>query len=141
MTGPWPGAVVGANGREYFSVKELACKRTGVVRLHPGFRDALLHLREVYGSPMPVTSCCRSAAHNAAVGGHPKSLHVYDEPQHEGQLGTLAIDVAMPTDGPRIELVKDALHLGWSVGISTTFVHLDCRYLIGLAPQRLFGYG
>ncbi len=33
-----------------------------------------------------------------------------------------------------------ALRSGWSVGIARTFIHLDCRGLIGMAPN-VFGYG
>ena len=111
-------------------------------QLHPGFDDQLRELRIAFGHPMFPRSCCRSAAHNRAEKGHRRSLHVYDQPYHfkRGQRGTLAIDVAIPRGELSVLLLETALALGWSVGVSKTFFHLDRRELIGLEP-RVFGYG
>jgi uncharacterized protein YcbK (DUF882 family) len=126
-------------GAALFTHRELACRSTGVVTLHPGFAEELVRLRVAWDRPMAVTSCCRSAAHNRTVGGHPRSLHVYDKPAH-GLLGTAAIDIAM-TDGARAwELARLAMTLGWSVGVPKSgFLHLDRRDFAGL-PRGLFGY-
>lgn len=126
-------------GRVLFSHDELADRETGEVRLHSGFADELQKLRLAFGRPMVVTSCCRSAERNARIGGHPRSLHVYDAPNH-GLAGAAAIDIAAP-DGPfKLELIRHAIALGWSVGASKSFVHLDRRDIAGLAPA-LFTYG
>jgi len=132
LTDPGTGAVL-------FTRAELACRRRGGLRLAPGFAEALVALRLAFGRPMRVTSCCRSAAHNRAIGGHPRSLHVFDEPAHETG-GTVAIDIAIPDGGYARALAGAALERGWSVGVARGFLHLDRRDLAGLAPA-LFGYG
>ena len=128
------------SGRVLFYRNELACPATGAIRLHPGFADDLLMLRLAFGRPMKANSVCRSAAYNPTIGGHPRSLHIYDDCAHGAQ-GALAIDVRR-ADVPAhdIELVILALQTGWSVGQAKTFIHLDRRGVLGL-PQRTFGYG
>jgi hypothetical protein len=122
----------------YFSHKELACRSTGIVKLADGFLERLIQLREEYNRPMKVNSCCRSASYNRYVGGHPRSLHVYDYPAHETE-GTCAIDIKMHTGFDKGELVNVAWRLGWSVGVHKSFIHLDQRGLIG-KTQTLFTY-
>jgi len=127
---PWPN----------FSPAEMACKGSGLIRLHPGFMDALQELRRCFDKPMTITSACRSAAHNRKVGGHPRSLHVCDAPQHPGQEGTLAVDIAVTGAAAAWELGLLALNMGWSVGVPKAgFIHLDRRDMVGL-PRGLFGY-
>lgn len=124
-----------------FSHAELACKATGVVQLAPGFTEHLKALRLAWARPMIVTSCCRSAEHNAAVKGHPRSLHVYDTP-HWPTGGTCAIDFKIADAYVAMELALCAADLGWSVGVPKGgFIHLDRRELGGLKPSALFGYG
>ncbi len=131
-------SLIGPGGVVWFSRAELACKATGQLRLAPGFADALLALRGRLGRPMIVTSCCRSVDYNRSIGGHRRSLHVCDQPYHPIG-GAAAIDIARdPDEAPR--LVELALVLGWSVGISLSFIHLDWRDLARL-PRRIFGYG
>ena len=101
-------------------------------------------LRQVFGRPMVVGSCCRSAAHNIAIDGHQRSLHVYDTPHHPTG-GCCAIDIDCGRDGDYVrDLVRCAINEGWSFGIGRarnrdTFVHLDRRDLVGL-PAAAFGY-
>lgn len=121
-----------------FSHEELACRATGVVKLAPGFAEALATLRMTFGRPMTVNSCCRSAAHNRAVRGHPRSLHVYDEP-HWPTGGTCAIDIRATDPAYRILLTSLAIDQGWSVGVASGFIHLDRRDFAGL-PQNIFDY-
>ncbi len=121
-----------------FSHDELACRTTGEARLAEGFASELTRLRVAFGRAMIVTSCCRSKEHNQALGGHPRSLHVYDEPHHKVD-GTAAIDIATPDPLYYWELLSHALRLGWSVGASKTFLHLDRRDFAGLFPGA-FGY-
>lgn len=121
-----------------FSHEELQCPATKVVKLADGFTFALRDLRVAWGRPMKVNSCCRSEAHNKAIGGHPKSLHVYDFPVHPIN-GTAAIDIATPDNLARTNLHLLAWSMGWSIGHGRNFLHLDRRDLAGL-PQRMFGY-
>lgn len=130
-----------AQGRLLFSAAELACEASGAVVLAPGFAAALEKLRLAWDRPMSVTSCCRSAAHNAAVKGHPRSLHVYDAP-HWPTGGTAAVDIKVEGTIEAGALAFLAYSLGWSVGVPKGgFVHLDRRELGGLPPKALFGYG
>ena len=68
----------------------------------------------------------RSPLHNAKVNGHPQSLHlVINSLWAIG--GTCAVDVAA-TDGQyRAKLITLALDQEWSVGVASSFVHLDQR--------------
>lgn len=124
----------------YFTDKELACKGTGTTWLAKGFGDKLDELRHAYGKPMRVNSACRSMKHNAAIGGHPNSAHIYDHPDRDFR-GSYAVDIHCVDSGARAALVDIAMDKGWSVGINKTFVHLDRRsdYFPNLKPA-LFLY-
>jgi len=122
-----------------FSEAELRCKGSGLLILAPGFGRELQALRDEYGKPMIVTSCCRSEAHNRSVGGHPRSLHVCDFPAHDTG-GCCAIDIASTWEGNRNRLIFLAWKRGWSVGISSNFVHLDLRSKYTNLPQARFRY-
>lgn len=127
---------------EFFTDKELACKGTGTLRLHPGFREKLNALRAICGFPFIVNSCCRDPAYNTRIGGHPHSLHLTVDPHHP-TLGSMAVDVstAKLTDAQQQTLLKEAWKAGWSVGINEKqkFYHLDRRVDINL-PQQRFDY-
>lgn len=123
-------------GLPYFSRAELACRGTGELRLDPRFADALVRLRERWGRPLIPTSVCRAPSHNAAVGGHPRSLHLTHNPAHPGAQGTMAADIAWRTWTPqqRLAFARAAWLDRWSVGLHDGFVHLDLRRALGLAP-------
>jgi len=130
----------------HFTDDEFRCKcGCGALKLHPGFIEALQIVREEFGLPMTVTSGCRCKAHNdmpaaqGGAGGHPRSLHICDEPQHPGQNGTLAADIATPDGAYRGRLMFFAWKHGFSVGFGRGFLHLDRRGLIGL-KQTTFDY-
>ena len=124
---------------ENFSPDEMRCKGTGMLIVSDQFMDDLQLLRAEFSRPMFLTSACRSAAHNNSVGGHPRSLHVCDEPARPEQQGCLAVDVAVTDGSYRGHLVSTAWRLGWSVGWNKTFVHLDRRDFVGL-KQTTFDY-
>jgi hypothetical protein len=124
---------------ENFSQNEMRCKGTGILIVSDQFMDALQTLREEFSRPMHLTSACRSAEHNKSVGGHPRSLHICDEPSRKEQQGCLAVDVAVVDGSYRGHLVATAWELGWSVGWNKTFVHLDRRDFVGL-KQSTFDY-
>lgn len=120
---------------EFFQISELKCRcgKCGTPEFHPTFVEGLDFLRKALHRPMQITSGARCAAYNKQVGGHPRSLHVWDEPQHEGQLGCMAVDVAFPANGYRGDLFALAWKLGFSIGWGRGFLHLDRRQLLGLA--------
>lgn len=138
-------------GRTLFSESELRCRDSGLIILAPGFADRLRELRIELGRPMIVNSACRSAAHNRAVGGHPRSLHVCDEPHHPTG-GCCAVDISTHVydehgdawherpDGYRGKLERLAWDLGWSIGYGRTFLHLDRRSDYTSLPQARFNY-
>jgi len=134
-----------------FYASELASKDTGAIRVSFSFIDALQLLRTRLGFPMVITSGCRTKAHNTEVGGHPRSLHICDEPRtHSWNTipeneslertvpGTLAVDVRASRKYRGI-LFTAAWKDGWSVGWGDGFLHLDKRIWIGLY-QTTFDY-
>lgn len=127
---------------EHFSPDEMRCKGSGMLIVSDQFMDSLQTLREEFSRPMFLTSACRSAAHNNSVGGHPRSLHICDEPSHRSKDGgCLAVDVAIVDGGYRGYLVSTAWRLGWSVGWNKRFVHLDRRdFLLDPKKQTTFDY-
>jgi uncharacterized protein YcbK (DUF882 family) len=131
--------MISANGTLYFSSNELMCPRSKVIKLASGFADALLRLRLEWNRPMKVNSCCRSYEYNRLIGGHPNSLHVYNISQH-GNDGTAAIDIACEKGVDKYRLAMLAYRLGWTVGVGSSFLHLDRRGDWGLEPRVLFGY-
>ena len=130
------------DGTNFFTRTELACKHCGAMKFHPGFIDRLHLLRATFNEGMMPTNCCRCAEHNAAVGGHPHSMHVCDTPYWAiaGQQGTLALDVVAP-DGPyRARLFCTMWSLGWSIGWGNGFLHGDMRILLPGFNQTQFKY-
>ncbi len=118
-----------------FTRDELQCRcGCGQLRLHPGFLDALQSLRSWFERPMTVSSGCRCRSYNVAVGGNSRSLHICDEAQHEGQQGTLAVDIATSDGAYRGDLYTLAWRHGFSVGEGRGFLHLDRRDMVGLRP-------
>lgn len=123
---------------KHFSRAELACRGTGELKLAEGFIEALEALRETYGYPMVVTSCCRTVEHNQKVGGHPASLHLIGNPKWG--VDTCAIDIARPSGDRLHRLISFALRQGWSVGLAKTFVHLDRRSFYLQLPPVFYTY-
>jgi hypothetical protein len=121
---------------DYFSAAEMGCRHCGLVQFAPGFTTLLLALRLELNEPMNLNSACRCKAHNTSVGGHPRSLHVADDPSHATG-GCCAVDVGTRDGAYRARLIGAALGLGWSVGVNATFVHLDrgADYGARLEPQ------
>ena len=126
-------------GKVLFTEDELKDPDTGTIALDPLFVDALRTLRRNFKRPMMVTSCCRSRRYNEQIGGHPRSLHVWDDPAHAVQ-GTCAIDISVTSGAYALALTRSAIEHGWSVGVATNFLHLDRRTIAGLTPV-VFGYG
>jgi uncharacterized protein YcbK (DUF882 family) len=60
----------------HFVLREFQCRCCGCVKLSPGLLERLEDLREALGRPIIVTSGYRCPAHNRAVGGAARSLHM-----------------------------------------------------------------
>jgi len=133
--------VIEQNGTTYFTRKELHCKHCGMVRLAPGFAEALLDLRVTFDEGMSPSSVCRCAVHNKAVGGHPRSLHVCDYPHHPTE-GCCAMDVKWRDWSPekKLRFARLAWSKGWAVGLHDGFCHIDRRIAAGMG-QACFLYG
>ena len=136
----------------FFSHAELECKGsrvngrpgTGVIRMHPTFATELVRLREAWGRPVVPNSVCRTPAHNRAVGGHVRSLHLTENP-HWPTLGCMAMDWPWRswTKADQLAFARLAWRMGWSVGLHDGFCHIDRRADLGLRdlPQAVFLYG
>ncbi len=116
----------------YFRDAEFACKCGNCAAdgsgLHVTLRGALETIRGRLGAPMVVTSGCRCYEWNKAVGGSVRSFHL---PMH----GFRAADIACTNPYDRRIIVKEALNLGLTVGVSKDFLHIDCRM-----AQIVFAY-
>lgn len=126
-------------------IAKMGCKHCGLIRLHPGMDASLIMLegavQQATGRGLTITSGCRCLAHNQAVGGHERSLHVADKPYHQAARGTLAVDVEAADGYFRGRLFVLAWERDWSIGWNAKkkFLHLDQRVKIGM-PQTTFDY-
>lgn len=130
------------SGLPYFTDDELRCKcGCKLLRLDIRFAAQLPALREAWNSALTVTSCCRCPAHNKAVGGHPSSLHLTDNPKHLTD-GTMAVDVSWVSWGTdkKLRFARLAYGMGWRVGLHSSFCHLD-RGIAVRIPHIVFLYG
>jgi hypothetical protein len=130
-----------------FSIQELACSHCGAGRLAPGFSTRLVELRVIFNEPMVLNSACRCKEYNSTpvieggVGGHPRSLHVFDFPEWPTE-GCCAVDVRTYGKGRayRDRLIAASRGLGWSIGFGKSFLHLDRRTDYTDLPRAEFGY-
>lgn len=124
----------------YFTKKELACQHCGELKLGMSFATHFPVLRFLWGSPLTPSSVCRCRKHNTLVGGHPRSLHMTDNPERDTD-GCLAADIAWHSwpDERKLDFSRLAWSQGWSIGLSNSFIHVDRRTAVGL-PQRVFTY-
>jgi hypothetical protein len=125
----------------YFTEKELACKCCGLVQMDLRFAAMLPVLRQRWGKPVTVNSACRCPEHNAAVGGHPTSMHLTQNPKWS-TTGTAAVDIAWRNWATmeKLTFARMAHDLEFRVGLHNGFIHLDMGRLLGINP-RPFLYG
>jgi len=103
---------------KYFKEKEFLMD--GVIVFDKMDSDLLYRLdllREVVSEPLYISSSYRSKEKNNSVGGSKNSFHL---------LGR-AIDLACVDGASKAKIIKCALELGFTVGISKTFIHIDNR--------------
>jgi len=127
----------------YFPAKELACRHCALIKLDLVFAAALVALRHAWSTPLNPTSISRCPTHNENVGGHPRSLHLTENPVHQTD-GTAAIDIYWE-DWPvetKLKFAQLAWSMDWSLGLSKTFIHIDARsFLPGLKlVQKIYHY-
>ncbi len=124
----------------YFSLKDLACKKTKTVLLDMRFAVTLIALRVKVAHAMTLNSTCRTPAHNKRVKGHRYSLHLTKNPKHATK-GCMATDVYWRSWSydKKLRFVRVAWKAGWSLGLHTGFCHIDRRVDVGL-PQHIFKY-
>lgn len=109
-----------------FQPQELACKCCGHLVLHYDAMAALQKLRDLWKSPITVTSGTRCAKHNNRVGGAKSSLHLTGR----------AFDLHMPaswTGKHTAGFIYYATHAGFrGIGLYRTWVHFD------VGPHRVW---
>jgi len=125
----------------YFTEHELKCKGTGVIKLDDRFAEALPKLREAWGKPLVPTSVCRTPEYNKAIGGHPRSLHLTENPVWPTK-GTMAADIDWKewATGKQQEFAELARAMGWRVGLSNSFIHIDRGHEVGVVIPGVYFY-
>lgn len=99
-----------------FTPAEFSSKNNGEFYWHTRTFDAIQKARETIGKPLVINSAHRDWLHNAAIGGAPRSAHLY-----------IALDVS--TRGhSRGEVYHALLDAGFtSFGFYRHFIHVDLR--------------
>lgn len=125
---------------KYFTPDELKCKGTGVVRLANGFEEWINSIREVWGKPLTVNSCCRSLDYNKKIKGAKDSYHIYNHPDRS--YGTCAIDLDIKGGIERREFIKMLFNHfpDASIGVNKAFIHVDRRAYYDKTDPLLFTY-
>ena len=102
----------------HFDKSEFTQGRLNVFdKMQPDFLDKLDKLRGLCGFALVINSSYRSPQYNASIGGSKGSKHM------EG----IAVDLACTDSSKRAKIVLNALHLGLTVGVAKTFIHVDNR--------------
>lgn len=108
-----------------FTPAEIACRGSGAILIDEPALGALQRLRDLLGRPLIVRSGYRSEAHNRAVGGAPRSRHLF---------GT-AFDIDMAGHDPAAfeAAARSVGFLGFGFYPKLSFIHVD------LGPARVWG--
>ena len=125
----------------FFKAHELRCSCCGQIRLDIRFAVAFPALRMEWGEALYPNSVCRCPRNNERVDGHPRSLHLTDNPVHPTD-GTMAADVWWRNWSAerKLRFARLSYRMDWSIGLHDGFCHVDWRVAAGLA-QRVFLYG
>jgi uncharacterized protein YcbK (DUF882 family) len=112
-----------------FTSAEFACPCCRAFKAEQDLLDKLEFLRKLQSAPLKISSAYRCPAHNAKVGGSPRSQHL---------LGR-AVDIPVQASADAYELVRNAMLSGFAgIGVYKTFIHLDVRKVEPLAKPVLF---
>jgi uncharacterized protein YcbK (DUF882 family) len=104
---------------KYFKLDEFKCSHTGENKIQKSFVHQLDHLRAACGFSFVVTSGYRDASHPVE--------RIKKSPGTGRHCQGIAADIAVSDGLQRAQICKHALALGFSVGPSKTFVHVDAR--------------
>ena len=103
-----------------FKVNEFACTDgSDAVFVSPELVTVLQKIRLKFGKPVHINSAFRTAVKNNAVGGSPKSQHMYG----------LAADIHIDGVSPKeiASYAETLLPNTGGIGIYKTFTHIDVR--------------
>lgn len=104
----------------HFKVNEFACTDgSDAVFISPELVKVLQNIRTHFGKPVHINSAFRTSTKNKAVGGSPKSQHMYG----------LAADIHMDGVTPKeiAAYAETLLKNTGGIGIYKTFCHVDVR--------------
>lgn len=106
---------------KFFHIREFDCTHTGTGgdNMDPEFLEKLDLLREKCGFPFRITSGYRDATHPAEARKA--------EPGTGTHCQGLAADIAVSNGFERMNIVHEAIKMGFSIGVARTFVHVDDR--------------
>jgi len=86
-------------------------------KMQSQFLALLDQLRGEVGEPLLINSSYRSEEYNEQIGGVKNSMHVHGR----------AVDLHCDNSRLRAKIVRVALSLGLTVGVNSTFIHVDNR--------------
>jgi zinc D-Ala-D-Ala carboxypeptidase len=104
---------------KYFRLEEFNCTHTNKNQMDHEFLVKLDELRERVGFPFIITSGYRDATHPAEARKA--------EPGTGTHCQGIAADIAVSNGFERMNIVHEAIKMGFSIGVARTFVHVDDR--------------
>ena len=104
---------------KFFRLEEFNCTHTNLNKMDHEFLVKLDELREKVGFPFRITSGYRDATHPAEARKA--------EPGTGTHCQGIAADIAVSNGFERMNIVHEAIKMGFSIGVARTFVHVDNR--------------
>ena len=104
---------------KHFRLEEFNCTHTNKNEMDTAFLAKLDELREICGFPFRITSGYRDATHPSEV--------VKAAPGTGTHCQGIAADIAVSNGVERMNIVHEALKMGFSIGVARTFIHVDDR--------------
>ena len=104
---------------KHFRLEEFNCTHTNANMMDTAFLEKLDELREICGFPFRITSGYRDATHPSEV--------VKAAPGTGTHCQGIAADIAVSNGVERMNIVHEALKMGFSIGVARTFIHVDAR--------------
>ena len=104
---------------KFFRLEEFNCTHTNLNKMDHEFLVKLDELREKVGFPFRITSGYRDAT-------HPSEARKA-EPGTGTHCQGIAADIAVSNGFERMNIVHEAIKMGFSIGVARSFVHVDDR--------------
>ena len=104
---------------KFFRLEEFNCTHTNLNKMDHEFLVKLDELREKVGFPFRITSGYRDATHPAEARKA--------EPGTGTHCQGIAADIAVSNGFERMNIVHEAIKMGFSIGVARSFVHVDDR--------------